>query len=124
MAEAVYLDWRDLDLTGARAIFWADRIKTGKRRNAALPPRVTAVLANLPHRQGPVFLSDKRRPYADRGGLTAAKSRRAGTEQSGGPGLDPELTPHDLRHLWASWHYALHRDLLALKMEGAWSSVA
>jgi integrase len=34
------------------------------------------------------------------------------------------ITPHDLRHSWASWHYALHRDLLALKIEGGWSSVA
>src|SRR5262249_59304425 len=39
-------------------------------------------------------------------------------------GLDPELTPHDLRHTWASWHYALNRDLLALKIEGGWSSVS
>ena len=76
MAEAVYLEWRDLDLTGARAIFWADRIKTGKRRNAALPPRVTAVLANLPHRQGPVFLSDKRRPYADRRGAYGGQIKK------------------------------------------------
>jgi integrase len=30
----------------------------------------------------------------------------------------PELTPHDLRHTWASWHYALNRDLLLLKVEG------
>ena len=39
-------------------------------------------------------------------------------------GLDPELTPHDLRHTWASWHYPANRDLLALKVEGGWSSVA
>jgi integrase len=39
-------------------------------------------------------------------------------------GLDPELTPHDLRHTSASWHYAFNRDLLALKQEGGWSSVA
>jgi integrase len=36
-------------------------------------------------------------------------------------GLDPELTPHDLRHTWASWHYTFNRDLLALKQEGGWS---
>jgi integrase len=124
MAEAVYLEWRDLDLTGARAIFWADRTKTGKRRNAALPPRVTAVLANLPHRQGPVFLSDKRRPYADRRGAYGGQIKKGWYGAIRRAGLDPELTPHDLRHTWASWHYALHRDLLALKIEGAWSSVA
>jgi integrase len=38
-------------------------------------------------------------------------------------GLDRELTPHDPRHTWASWHYALNRDLLALKHEGGWSSI-
>ena len=37
--------------------------------------------------------------------------------------LDPEYTAHDLRHSWASWHYALHKDLLRLKTEGGWSSV-
>lgn len=35
----------------------------------------------------------------------------------------PELTPHDLRHTWASWDYALNRDLLGLKERGGWSSV-
>jgi hypothetical protein len=25
---------------------------------------------------------------------------------------------------WASWHYAVNRDLLAVKIEGGWSSVA
>ena len=39
-------------------------------------------------------------------------------------GLDPELRPHDVRHTWASWHYAIHKDLLLLKDEGAWSTVA
>jgi integrase len=39
-------------------------------------------------------------------------------------GLDPDYTPHDLRHSWASWHYAVHKDLLRLKQDGGWSSVA
>jgi hypothetical protein len=38
-------------------------------------------------------------------------------------GLDPALTPPDLRHTRTSWHYALKCDLLALKQEGGWSSV-
>ncbi len=124
MAEAVYLDWRDVDLTGARAIFWADRTKAGNRRNAALPPCVVAALANLPHREGPVFISDKGRPYADRRGSYGGQIKKGWKGAIGRAGLDPELTPHDLRHTWASWHYALQRDLLALKIEGGWSSVA
>jgi integrase len=124
MAEAVYLDWRDVDLTGARAIFWADQTKAGKRRNAALPPRVVAALANLPHREGPAFISDKGRPYADRRGSYGGQIKKGWKGAIRRAGLDPELTPHDLRHTWASWHYGLQRDLLALKIEGGWSSVA
>lgn len=35
---ALELEWRDVDLQGARAIFW--RTKGGRRRVAALPPAV------------------------------------------------------------------------------------
>lgn len=38
--------------------------------------------------------------------------------------LDPKLTPHDLRHYYATWHYALYKDVLRLKVDGGWSSVA
>jgi integrase len=38
-------------------------------------------------------------------------------------GLNPDFTPRTCRHTWASWHYAIHRDLLRLKIEGGWSSV-
>jgi integrase len=123
MAEAIYLDWRDVDLVGARAIFWANQTKGGKRRNAHLPPRVVAALANLPHHEGPVFLSDKGRPYADRRGSYGGQIKNGWKGAIRRAGLDRALSPHDLRHTWASWHYALHRDLLALKIEGGWSSV-
>ncbi len=33
------------------------------------------------------------------------------------------MTPHSLRHTWASWHYAEHRDMLRLRFDGGWSSV-
>lgn len=35
----------------------------------------------------------------------------------------PDATPHDLRHTWASWHYCLHRDILALKEDGGWATM-
>jgi integrase len=123
MAEAVYLDWRDVDLLGGRAIFWADQTKSGKRRNAVLPPRVVAALANLPHREGPVFVSDKGRPYADRRGSYGGQIKKGWKGALRRAGLDRELTPHDLRHTWASWQYALNHDLVRLKSEGGWSSV-
>jgi integrase len=123
IGETIYLDWQETDLNGARAIFWPDQTKTGKRRNAYLPPRVVAALANLPHRDGPVFLSDKGRPYADRRGAYGGQIKTGFKGAVRRTGLDPALTVHDLRHTWASWHYAVHRDLIALQQEGGWSSV-
>jgi integrase len=70
-----------------------------------------------------VFLSDKGRPYADRRGSYGGQIKKGWYGALRRAGLDPGLTPHDCRHTWASWHYAVNRDLLALKIEGGWSSV-
>lgn len=121
MSEAIELDWRDVDLVDARAILW--RTKPGKRRDVQLPPRVVAALANLAHREGPVFLGPHGHPYVDRERRYGGQIKTAWAGAVKRARLDPELTPHDLRHTWASWHYALNRDLLRLKEEGAWSSV-
>ena len=69
-----------------------------------------------------VFLTPSGKPYEDngrtRGGQIAAAwegaCRRAGIE---------DATPHTLRHTWATWQYAMHRDLMRLREEGGWSSV-
>jgi integrase len=122
LSEAIELDWRDCDLQGGRAIFW--RTKNGKRRVAQLPPRVIAALAALPDRRGEVFRHHRGRAYEDHGRAYGGQIKTAWRGAQRRAGLTPELTPHDLRHTWASWHYALHRDLLALKIEGGWSSVA
>jgi integrase len=132
LSEAIELDWRDVDLVGSRAIFW--RTKNGTRRVAHLPPRLVAALARLPHREGAVFrwrttaspsgrTTPRETTYVDRGRETGGHIKTAWRGAIRRSGLDPELTPHDLRHSWASWHYALHRDLLALKVAGGWSSV-
>jgi len=131
MSEAIELDWRDLDLRGGRAIFW--RTKTGKRRVAQLPPRLIAALAALPHREGPVFRwettpsrtgrATRINTYVDHGREGGGQIKTAWKGAIRRAGLNPDLTPHDCRHTWASWHYAIHRDLIALKVEGGWSSV-
>lgn len=122
MSEAIELDWRDLDLAGSRAIFW--RTKSGRRRVASLPPRLVCALSRLPHREGSVFRRPDGEPYADRERLYGGHVKTGWAGALRRAKLDPELTPHDLRHTWASWHYALHKDLLLLKVEGGWSSVA
>jgi integrase len=123
MAEALELDWRDVDLQGGRAILWPDQTKARKRRNVALPPCVVATLANLPHREGRVIRRSDGRAYADRRREGGGQIKTAWKATLRRAGLDRELTPHDLRHTWASWHYALHRDVLALKIAGGWSAV-
>ncbi len=124
LSEAIELDWKDVDLRGARVIFW--RTKTGKRRDATLPPRAVAALAGLGDRQGPVFrwqtTPDRDgkvkavRVYVDRERQYGGHIKRGWQGAIRRAGLDSSLTPHDLRHTWASWHYALDRDLLALKV--------
>jgi integrase len=121
MSEALELQWRDVDLKGARAIFW--RTKGGKRRVATIPPRIVALLANLPRSGAAVFRRRDGKPYAYHHRAYGGQVKTAWKGAIRRAQLDPELTPHDLRHTWASWHYAVHRDLLALKVEGGWSSV-
>ncbi|MBW4089933.1 MAG: tyrosine-type recombinase/integrase [Proteobacteria bacterium] len=36
----------------------------------------------------------------------------------------PAQHPHDLRHTAATWHYAVHRDLLRLQAFGGWADVS
>lgn len=135
-AEAIELDWRDVDLAGARVIFW--QTKEGGRRVATLPPRVVAALAALPAGlagapEGPVFRRKLRRagaealPYADKGRESGGQIKsgwKGALRRSGLAASVPGLTPHDLRHTYASWHYARHKDLLKLKADGGWASVA
>lgn len=147
MSEALGLEWRDVDLQGARAIFWGDQTKSRRRRVANLPARAVVSLAGLPHRDGAVFRKPDGEPYPTsrergyggqikRGWQGALRRAQTMELQWNSIAITPHdlasnqnaksyeaLTPHDLRHTWASWHYALHRDVLVLKAEGGWSSV-
>lgn len=35
----------------------------------------------------------------------------------------PDMSPHCLRHTFATWHYCAHKDLLRLKEEGGWQTI-
>ena len=79
MPEAMELEWRDVDLVGPRAIFWVTK------------NRVVQALAELPRREGVVFLANHGRPYTDR-------RRRQGGQITNGwrgairrAGLNPSL---------------------------------
>jgi len=150
LSEALELDWSKVDLRGARAVVWQ---KQGNERDVDLPPVVVAALSALPHRDGPVFRPQRRgraaknaKPgvagYADNGRTYGGQIKNAwasACRKAGLPGhwrewatkegkamraWASDVTPHDCRHTWATWHYCVHRDLLRLKMEGGWSTVS
>ena len=141
--EALALDWSDVDLQAARVILWEGATKSGDRRVIHLHPAAVVALANLKHRQGRVFLDRRRRPYGTDDSTSRSTFRTAwatACNKAGLPGntikrprpdrasqaitFKPDHTPHCLRHTWATWHYALNRDLLLLTRDGGWSTTA
>jgi integrase len=131
IGEALWLDWRDIDLTRGHVVFPIDpsdgrRTKNNEARGVPLHPRVRAALANLPHRDGEVFRRPDGLPYARlREGATSASDgiRKAFANACTRAGIK-DFTVHDCRHTWATWHYAANRDLLALQRLGGWKTLS
>lgn len=118
VSEALYLDWRQVDL-GRQEVQFIDT-KNDEARGMPLHPRLAIALANLSHREGEVFRRPDGHSYArkdDGGGQIKTgfngACRRAGLT---------DFSPHDCRHTWATWHYAANRDLPALMKLGGWKS--
>lgn len=132
ISEALYLDWRNVDLERAHVEFLDT--KNGEARGVPLHPRAVAALSALPHRQGAVFRRSLPRmtasgkmtplgaPYEDRdGGGGQIKTAWRGMLKRAG--ID-DFSPHDCRHTWATWHYRANRDLTALMELGGWKSAS
>ncbi|MBR0691593.1 site-specific integrase [Bradyrhizobium lablabi] len=121
--EALWLDWRDVDLSRAHVQF--PKTKNGEARGVPLHQRVVAEMANLKTKTGEVFRRPDGKPYnrprnaSDTSAGTRIKTafkaacRRAGIDN---------FHPHDCRHTWATWHYQENRDLGALMRLGGWKS--
>lgn len=136
VGEAIRIQWTDVDLAAGTAIFRNTedrRTKSGIDRKVLLPPAVIVALANLVHREGPVFRvqATKRMrklglvppPYRSetgqlKGGWRGAMVRAGLVDGEG----EPMCSPHSLRHSWASWFYGATRDSMWLMREGGWHS--
>jgi len=121
--EALWLDWRNVDLTRAHVTF--PETKNGEARGVPLHPRVVAALANLKGRTAEVFRRPDGKPYSrpKRADDTSAGTRIKNAFH--GACRRAELDnfhPHDCRHTWATWHYAHNRDLGGLMKLGGWKS--
>jgi integrase len=125
IGEALWLDWRDVDLARRQAVF--RDTKNGETRGVPLHPRLLATLANLPHRDGCVFRRPDGLPNTparnidDTSAGSRVKNAFAGACRRAGLS---GVSPHTCRHTWASWHYAQNRDLGALMRLGGWRTVA
>lgn len=119
VSEALYLDWREVDLKRAQVTFLDT--KNGEHRSVPLHPRVAAELAALPRRRGRVFKTNRGKDYAEkeeRGGGQIKTGFRAACRRA----KIKNFRPHDCRHTWATWHYAANRDLASLMTLGGWKS--
>jgi len=119
LSEALYLDWRDVDLKAGRVAF--HETKNGESRGVPLHPRALAALGALPHREGPVFRRPDGEGFASRGGAGGGQIKTAWRTMLKNAGVT-DFRPHDTRHTWATWHYAANRDPFGLMRLGGWKS--
>lgn len=117
-AEALKLQIPDLHLATGEAFIREP--KNGADRMIQFPARAVALITEteLPE-IGPVCLTPKGKPYVIRanGGGQIAGAFNACREAAG---LGRDVTPHVLRHTWATWFYAQTRDFGRLMDLGGW----
>lgn len=95
--------------------------KNGLPRMVRIPGRAVEMIETrtLPE-MGTVFTTNKGLPYAIKDN-TGGQIRRGFNKARDAAKLGPEVTPHTIRHTWATWHYAQNRDFGALLDLGGWS---
>ncbi|MBL3569904.1 integrase [Rhodovulum sulfidophilum] len=122
VGEMVALQRRDLHLETGEA--WIGKAKNGHPRMVRFPARVRRMLAahGLPE-AGAVFRTPKGKPYVQRanGGGQIQAAFNAARDKAGLESDGPrKVTPHTLRHTWATWYYAQTLDFGGLMDFGGW----
>lgn len=125
-SEALWLDWRDVDLSVPEVRF--TNTKNDEPRTVPLHDAAVAMLANLPHRENEVFRKPNGLPYSrplpDQDEDTSGGSRIATAFKGAcSRAKIKDFTPHDVRHNWATEHYRANKDLLMLQRHGGWKSL-
>lgn len=114
--EALDLVWSDISPAAQKVTFWADITKAGNSRSVDIGQRVRDA---LPQRRGPndpVFLNSFGEPWHAYDAVNLALGRackRAGVRHT---------SCHVLRHSFATWAYAVTKDLEKLMEQGGWAS--
>lgn len=152
MSEALELDWQDVDLDGARAVVWQkqgnerhiDLPPVALITLSGIPWREGRVFRPVQKRrdsQGVLrwVVGDAYHDTNRTGGGQIKSAWAAACRRAGLPGHErvwtpkgerwpkkvfvPDMSPHCLRHTFATWHYCVHRDLLKLKEDGGWQTI-
>lgn len=113
MRNATGLTWDQVDLRRKQLTIPAARAKAGETLAIPLSIRALAVLKQMAHRQGPVFLYRARAIDDANGAAFKRAAAAAGV---------PWLRWHDLRHTWASWHIQTGTAPHILQELGGWKS--
>lgn len=153
MSEALELEWSDVDLAGRRVVVWQkqgcerhiDLPPVVVMALEAIPYRSGRVFRPLRSRRpkGAIRGKELGEAYYDTGRTGGGQIKSAwafACKRAGLPGHDrvwipkgqkakkvqfvPDITPHCLRHTFATWHYCIHKDLLQLKDDGGWQTIA
>ena len=96
-----------------------------KDRIVDLERRAVAALAGLPgdKRSGPVFRRADGGLWHPDPRVSGAQLNRAFQEVAKAAGIERHVFLHMIRHSWASWHYAVNKDVKKLQEDGAWESL-
>jgi integrase len=99
---------------------WLPDTKNGHPRMIRLPRRSIDGLtaADLPDR-GEIFRTPKGAPYVVTG-QSGGQIAGAFAKAAKAAGIGRDVTPHTLRHTWATWYYAQTKDFGGLLDLGGW----
>jgi len=118
LGEMQAMDREDLHLNSWQAFIPFE--KSGSGRMVSYPRRTAAALSTLDS-TGRIFRTQHGRPFKVRShnhgahwNAFDAAAARAGLK---------DVTPHTLRHTWATWHYAQTKDLIAVQELGGWAKL-
>lgn len=109
LGEALDLTWEDgADLQRRSVTFF--ETKNGETRSVPLNNTAFMALANLPHREGPVFLNNKGEPWSRKSSNPMSTAYKAACRRANIKGV----TTHTLRHTFASWLAINDKSLLTI----------
>lgn len=126
--EALNLEWRDVSSGGERVVFW--QTKGGYARGVDLQDRARRALPPRPEENDFVWLNASGDPWHAYDAINLMLNRHCANHSPAGVLLakdDPgprfrHVHCHLFRHTWATWAYAVTRDLTFLMQQGGWKS--